>query len=51
MNPILRRRYAQYLTDDKNIYKREQCSRFIFDSQIDISLFNRTTDRFFRLRH
>jgi hypothetical protein len=51
MNPILGRRYGQYMTDDNNIFKREQCSRFMLDSQIDISLFNRTTDPFIRLRH
>ena len=51
MNPILRRRYAQYTTDGVHRFKREQCSRFMFDSQIDITLLNRTTDPFFRLRH
>jgi hypothetical protein len=51
MNPILHRRYAQYMTDDNHIFKREQCSRFMLDSQIDISLFNKTTDPFIRLRH
>jgi hypothetical protein len=51
MNPILHRRYAQYMTDDNRIFKPEQCGRFLFDSQIDISLFNRTTDLFARSRH
>jgi hypothetical protein len=51
MNPILRRRYTQYMTDDNKVFKREQCGRFMFDNQIDISLFNRTTDPFIRLRH
>jgi hypothetical protein len=51
MNPFLRRRYSQYITDDNPIFKREQCSRFTLDSQIDITLFNRTTDPFLRLGH
>lgn len=51
LNPILRRRYAQYLTDDNKFFKREQCGRFMFDSQIDNTLFNRRTDPFLRLRH
>ena len=50
-NPILRRRYTQYMTDDNTIFKRERCSRFMFDSEIDRNLFNRTTDPFSRLRH
>jgi hypothetical protein len=51
LNPILRRRYAQYMTDGNNFFKREQCGRFMFDNQIDKNLFNRTTDSFFRLKH
>ncbi|CAF2764840.1 unnamed protein product [Rotaria sp. Silwood2] len=51
LNPILRRRYAQYMTNDNNIFKHERCSRFIFDSQIDNALFNQTIDPFLRLRH
>lgn len=51
MNPILRRRYAQYLTNENTIFKQEQCNRFMFDNQIDSSLLNRTTDPFIRLRH
>jgi hypothetical protein len=51
LNPVLRRRYAQYMTNDKNIFKRERCSRFMFDSQIDSTLLNRTTDLFLRLKH
>jgi hypothetical protein len=51
MNPILRRRYAQYMTDDNTSFKRERCSRFMLDSQIDKNLFNRTTDPFSRLKH
>jgi hypothetical protein len=51
-NRVLRHRYAQYIIANRNIlFKREQCNRFIFDSQIDLSLFNRTLDPFFRLRH
>ncbi|CAF4042624.1 unnamed protein product [Rotaria sp. Silwood2] len=51
MNPILRHRYEQYMTDANQIFQQEQCSRFILDSQIDITLFNRTTNSFFRLKH
>ncbi|CAF2237125.1 unnamed protein product [Rotaria magnacalcarata] len=50
MNPILRHRYASYMTDQYPTFKREQCSRFMFDNQIDITLFNRTTDPFLRLK-
>lgn len=51
MNPVLHHRYAQYMKDGNPLFKREQCSRFMFDSQIDINLFNRTTNPFTRLRH
>ncbi len=51
MNPILHRRYAQYMTNDNHIFKPEQCGRFVLDSQIDTSLFNRTIDLFARTRH
>jgi hypothetical protein len=51
MNPVLSRRYAQYMTDDNPIFQPEQCGRFMLDSQIDISLLNRTTDLFARSRH
>jgi hypothetical protein len=50
LNPILHRRYAQYMTDGNNFFKRERCGRFMLDSQIDNTLFNRTTDPFLRLR-
>ncbi|CAF0751812.1 unnamed protein product [Rotaria sordida] len=50
LNPILRRRYAQYMTNGNNFFKRERCSRFIFDRQIDNALLNRTIDPFLRLR-
>jgi hypothetical protein len=51
LNPVLRRRYGQYMTDGNSLFKRERCGRFMFDSQIDSTLFNRTTDPFLRLRH
>ncbi|CAF4857391.1 unnamed protein product [Rotaria sp. Silwood1] len=51
LNPILRRRYAQYMNNGNNFFKRERCSRFIFDSQIDNTLLNGTIDPFLRLRH
>jgi hypothetical protein len=53
LNPILRRRYAQYMADGNSYFKREQCGRFMFDNQIDKNLFNRTTttNPFFRLKH
>lgn len=47
MNPILRRRYAQYMTDTNAFFRPEQCNRFILDSQIDSSLLNRTIDPFY----
>ncbi|CAF1612179.1 unnamed protein product, partial [Adineta ricciae] len=50
LNPVLHRRYAHYMVDGKRLFKREQCGRFMFDSQIDKRLFNRTTDPFVRLR-
>ena len=50
LNPVLHRRYAHYMVDGKRLFKREQCGRFMFDSQIDRRLFNRTTDPFVRLR-
>ncbi|UJR35159.1 hypothetical protein I4U23_027928 [Adineta vaga] len=51
LNPVLHRRYAHYMTNGNNLFKREQCGRFMFDSQIDERLFNRTRDPFFRLKH
>jgi len=48
MNPILRRRYAQYMTDTNAFFRPEQCNRFMLDSQIDSSLLNRTIDPFYR---
>lgn len=51
LNPILSRRYKSYVTNDKNqFFKRESCGRFMFDSQIDSFLFNRTTNPFLRSR-
>lgn len=51
MNPILHRRYSEYMKDGNHIFQPEQCGRFMFDSQIDSSLFNRTTMSFSRFRH
>ncbi len=51
LNPILHRRYAQYLTDGNHFFKRERCGRFMFDNQIDNTLLNRTIDPFLRLRY
>ncbi|CAF0945987.1 unnamed protein product [Adineta ricciae] len=50
-NPILHRRYAQYMTNEHSLFRKEQCNRFMLDNQIDISVFNRTKDRFSRLKH
>lgn len=51
LNPVLQRRYAQYMTDGNSLFRPESCGRFMFDSQIDAKLFNRTTDPFLRLKH
>ena len=53
LNPNLSRRYAQYLHHGKKYFQREQCDRFMFDSQIDKSLLSRTTsiNSFHRLKH
>ncbi|CAF1223089.1 unnamed protein product [Adineta steineri] len=51
LNPILHRRYGQYMNDGNTLFKREQCGRFMFDSEIESSLLDQTTDPFLRLRH
>ncbi|CAF1066490.1 unnamed protein product [Adineta steineri] len=55
VNPILHRYYGQYMinnnTNTNRMFKREECNRFMFDSQIDKNLFNRTIHPFVRVRH
>ena len=51
LNPILHRRYVQYLNNEKKFFRREQCDRFMFDSQIEKSLFYQTRDPFLRSKH
>lgn len=51
LNPILHRRYAQYLNDERKFFRREQCDRFMFDSQIEKSLFDQRRDSIVRLKH
>ena len=52
LNPILRHRYAQYMTIDNRFFKHERCSRFMLDSEIDKTmLLKQTNNPFLRLRY
>jgi len=44
LNPNLHRRY--FLSTSTILFPREQCRRFMFDSQIDENLLNRKTNLF-----
>ena len=42
LNPRLRHRYAHSRTNEKPAIQSERCTRFLFDSQIDKRLLDRT---------
>ena len=50
MNTILRRRYIESRDNITPLFKKELCSRFMFDSQIDKNILTRITDPFLPLR-